>query len=78
MRATKYRPGECSHLPRRVANSSKAADEGCWLLEYGRGNVASMLPFALMDIVTSTLDWRGIWVTVKVYTQCVLRSLRAR
>lgn len=78
MRATKYHPGQCSHLPRRVANSSKMPDQGCWLIEYGRGNVASMLPFALMDIVSSTLDWRGFFVTLKVYTQCMMKSLRAK
>lgn len=49
------RAGECSHLPRGTTNASSLGHE-CWLLEYVRGNVPSMFPFALGDTVFSTLD----------------------
>lgn len=47
--------GDCSHLPRAATNASSLGPE-CWLLEYARGNVPSMFPFALGDTVFSTQD----------------------
>lgn len=50
-----HRPGDSSHLPRGKTNGSLLGPE-CWLLEYARGNVPSMFPFALGDTVFSTQD----------------------
>ena len=74
LEATWYRPGECARLKRGEANSSKVPDGGCWLIEYGRGQIPTQLPFALLDAFTSTMDTRGIAETFKVYTACVLRE----
>ena len=48
-------PGDVSYLPRKTTNGSHLSPE-CWLLEYGRGNIPSMFPFALGDTVFSTQD----------------------
>lgn len=48
-------PGDMSYLPQRTTNGSHLAPE-CWLLEYARGNIPSMFPFALGDTVFSTQD----------------------
>lgn len=74
LQATTYRPGQLARLARGQANSSKVPDTGCWLIEYGRGQIPTQLPFALLDAFTSTMDTRGIAETFKVYTACVLRE----
>ncbi len=51
-------------------------DGGCWPMEYGRGAIATMLPFAVLDVLTSTMDWRGLAATFRIYSRCVLRELR--
>ena len=38
--------GDMAYLPRRTTNGSHLGKE-CWLLEYARGNIASLFPFAL-------------------------------
>ena len=48
-------PGEMSYLPKRSTNGSHLGKE-CWLLEYGRGNIPSLFPFALGDTIFSTQD----------------------
>ena len=54
-RPVTLRAGDCSHLPRGATNASSLGPE-CWLMEYARGNVPSMFPFALGDTVFSTQD----------------------
>ena len=62
-----YAPGEQHHLPRGTAKQYRCAD-GCWALEYARGNIASMLPFGVGDSLSSTFDLptlgRTVWVSV--------------
>jgi C-8 sterol isomerase len=48
-------PGEMSYLPKGSTNGSHLGKE-CWLLEYGRGNIPSLFPFALGDTIFSTQD----------------------
>ena len=50
-----HRPGDLARLSRGRANGSKLG-AGAWMLEYARGNVISLLPFALGDTLFSTLD----------------------
>jgi C-8 sterol isomerase len=50
-----HRPGEVAHLPRGSSNGSNLRP-GVWLLEYARGNIPSLLPFAMGDALFSTLD----------------------
>ena len=54
-KATTLKPGDVSHLPRQTTNGSHLSKE-CWLLEYARGNILSMFPFALGDTLFSTQD----------------------
>ena len=53
--ATTLGAGDMAHLPRRTTNGSHLGKE-CWLLEYGRGNILSLFPFALGDTMFSTQD----------------------
>lgn len=72
-----HRPGDVAYLPRGTSNCSRCTD-GTFMVEYARGNVPSMLPFALGDAFFSTLDRRGIVDTFKVYNRCVLREYKRR
>ena len=58
-----------------VAKGYKIPDEGCWALEYARGNVLSMMPFGLADLFSSTLDPVTLWQTVKVSGGYMLKNL---
>jgi C-8 sterol isomerase len=53
--ATALGAGDMAHLQRRTTNGSHLGKE-CWLLEYGRGNILSLFPFALGDTIFSTQD----------------------
>jgi len=52
-----------SYLPRRRTNGSHLGKE-CWLLEYARGNILSLFPFALGDTIFSTQDLTDVRKTV--------------
>lgn len=52
-----YIPGDQHYLPLGSAKQYKMP-EACWALEYARGNIASMMPFGVMDTLSSTVD---IW-----------------
>lgn len=69
-----YRPGDLHHLPRGMAKAYRIP-ERCWALEYARGNIPGMLPFGFADAVSSTLDVRTVWDTLKVYTGAATREL---
>ncbi len=54
-----YKAGDLACLRRGTANGSKL-NAGAWLLEYARGNVPSLFPFALGDTLFSTLDTKDL------------------
>lgn len=58
-----HEPGDVSYLPRRTTNGSHLSRE-CWLLEYARGNIPSMFPFALGDTIFSTQDLTDLRKTI--------------
>ena len=60
--ATLY-SGDMAQLPRRTTNGSHLGKE-CWLLEYARGNIASLFPFALGDTIFSTQDLTDVRKTM--------------
>ena len=69
------RPGDISYLPRRTTNGSHLAPE-CWLLEYARGNIPSMFPFALGDTVFSTQDLTDLGKTMMHATKLMASEAR--
>ncbi len=66
--ATTLAPGDMSYLPRGTTNGSHLSKE-CWLLEYGRGNVLSLFPFALGDTIFSTQDLTDLRKTMAYSTK---------
>ncbi|MGH7391761.1 MAG: ERG2 family protein [Candidatus Rokuibacteriota bacterium] len=68
-----FRPGDLAHLRRRQAKGFRFP-EACWLLEYGRGPVATALPFALGDAFLA-LDAKTIAKTLWIYGRLVVREL---
>ncbi len=68
-----YRPGDVALLKRRQAKGFRLL-EGCWMLEYGRGSVPSMLPFALSGAVIA-MDFTTIWKTLWQYGRLVVKEL---
>ena len=57
-------PGDMSVLEKGSTNGSHLGKE-CWLLEYGRGNIPSLFPFALGDTVFSTQDLTDLRKTMQ-------------
>lgn len=72
-----HRPGDLAILPRGSANASKLRP-GLWMLEYARGNIASLFPFALSDTLVSTLDYREAVQQVRVSTKLMCKELLVR
>lgn len=75
MERSVYRPGDVHHLPRGTARGYRIPDH-CWAMEYARGNIPSMLPFALADSFTSTVDFRTIGKVFRVYGESVIAELK--
>jgi hypothetical protein len=67
------KPGELAHLRRREAKGVRIF-EGSWMLEYGRGPIATALPFALTGAVMS-LDAKPILQTLGIYAKLTFREL---
>ena len=68
-------PGDSSHLPRGSTNASALGPE-CWLMEYARGNVPSMFPFALGDTIFSTQDVTDLRNLMTCSTKLMLSEAR--
>ena len=49
--------------------------EGCWALEYARGNIPAMLPFGFADSLSSTMDFYTLFQTVRVSARGMLGEL---
>ena len=67
------RPGELAHLRRRQAKGVRIF-ENSWMLEYGRGPIATTLPFALSGAITG-LEFRPIFQTLWIYGRLAFREL---
>jgi hypothetical protein len=68
-------PGDMSELPRRTTNGSHLGAE-CWLLEYARGNIMSLFPFALGDTIFSTQDLTDVRKTMAHSAKRVLSETK--
>lgn len=69
-----YRPGDM-HVLRRGQVQGYRIPENGWALEYARGFIPSMMPFGLLDVVTSTLDFPTLTRTLGIYARGVTREL---
>ncbi|HEX5659189.1 MAG TPA: ERG2 family protein [Polyangiales bacterium] len=76
-----HRAGDMAVLQRGSANGSKLRP-GLWMLEYARGPVASLFPYALSDTLFSTLDFEDLkntlWMSTKLMAKEMLVRLRER
>ncbi|KAJ7647108.1 ERG2/sigma1 receptor-like protein [Roridomyces roridus] len=70
----RYTPGMVHFLPRGTAKQYKM-HEGCFALEYARGWIPLMLPFGLLDIFTSTLDFPSLYHTFRATGREIIRNL---
>lgn len=69
-----YRPGDMHHMPRNCAQGYRIPDH-CWGLEYARGLIPLMLPFAVADTMFSTLDVRTWAKTFTEYARLATGQL---
>lgn len=70
-------PGDIVTLQRGRATGSKLRP-GLWMLEYARGNILSLFPYALGDTLFSTLDFADLRSQVVVSGKLLLRELLVR
>lgn len=70
-----YGPGDLALLARGTVNGSNLRP-GAWLLEYARGNILSLFPFALGDTLFSTLDTTDLFAQIGVSTKLMLKEVR--
>ncbi len=71
-----HRPGDLACLPPGTSNGSKLRP-GVWLLEYARGNVPSLFPFALGDTLFSTLDLTDLRQQLGISNKLMLKEALA-
>jgi hypothetical protein len=69
-----HKPGSAAYLPPSIVKRYHIKEE-TWMLEYARGNIASMLPFGLADSFFSTLDHITVMRTLWLYGRLVIRNL---
>lgn len=74
-RAVRTVPPDHVYLPRRTAKGYRIEGD-TWMLEYGRGAIATAIPIGVADTLWSSHDWRTFWKTLWHYGVLVLRSLR--
>ena len=68
-----HRPVEIAHLPAGSSNGSNLRP-GVWLLEYARGNIPSLFPFAMGDALFSTLDHSDLLQQIGVCSRLALKE----
>ena len=69
-----YGPGDKIRLPKGMAKVYRIVDNA-WALEYARGWIPTMLPFGFADTVFSTLDFRTMVRSFRVYGKHVFHNL---
>lgn len=72
-----HRPGDIAILRRGIANGSKLRP-GLWMLEYARGNVPSLFPYALSDTLFSTLDFSELGAQLFTSAKLMMREMMVR
>lgn len=74
---TVHNPGDVVALTRSTANGSRLRP-GLWMLEYARGNILSLFPYALADTLFSTLDFTDLRHQVTTTGRLLARELLVR
>lgn len=69
-----FKPGDLHHMPRGQARGYRMPDH-CFALEYARGFIPAMLPFGLVDQLTSALDARTVAKTLSIYTRAAVGAM---
>ncbi|OBB28127.1 isomerase [Mycolicibacterium elephantis] len=72
---TTLRPGEHACLEKGHARGL-TIHPGSWHLEYGRGAVATTLPFAMVDTLLASLEFESVRRSAVEFTKLVRRRLR--
>ncbi len=70
-----YRPGDAGFLDKGHSLTCEMK-AGSWMIEYGRGAIFTALPFALMDSLVSSFDFKSIYITLKEYTHLIFKSFK--
>lgn len=70
-----YRPGDVGYLGRSEAKGYRFVNQ-CWIIEYVRGSIVTMLPFGFADCLFSTLDYSNLVRTLRIYARHSLRSIK--
>jgi hypothetical protein len=70
-------PGDLVTLARGSASGSRLRP-GLWMLEYARGNVLSLFPYALADTLFSTLDFTDLRHQLTTSGRLLFRELMVR
>lgn len=71
-----FKPGDLHHMPRGEARGYRMP-EHCYALEYARGLIPTMLPFGLVDQVTSALDAPTVAKTLRIYVKAAVSAMLA-
>ena len=75
---TVVKPGDVVHLAEGKAKGFKMPDHGCpcYMLEYGRGNIPSTLPFGVVnEALTSTHDWQAVRNQIVDYASSTIMEI---
>jgi hypothetical protein len=68
-------PGEHAHMARGQARGM-TIHPGSWHIEYGRGAVATTLPFAMVDTLLVSLEFESVRRSTVEFAKLVRRQLR--
>lgn len=69
-----FKPGELNVLRKGDAIQYKMPEK-TFALEYARGIIPQMLPFGLIEVFTSTMDFWTLWLTLFQYAKLVVVNL---
>ncbi len=66
----RYEPGSINRLEKGDSFQYRMPGR-CYAMEYARGWIPTMMPFGLIEVFTSTLDFHTLWRTLVIYTKLV-------